>query len=189
MSNKSELRKKYKQIRSSLEPDFRRAASNDICGFVCALEEYKKASVVFVYSSVYSEVSTQPIICDALSHGKTVLLPVTDAATETMHASEIKSENDIVCGAYGIAEPKDKTAFDTEKIDLVIVPGLAFNKQGYRIGYGKGYYDKFLSQNGDIVKIGVAFSAQLCEENFEAAFDVRLDVIVTEKGVIFCEDS
>ncbi len=188
MINKTELRKKYKQIRGGLSAEFVRGASDEICGFICRLEAYEKASSVLLYNAIGNEVSLERLIGLALSQNKTVLMPVTDPETETMHVSKIRSMDDVVCGAYNIAEPKDKTVFDIEKIDVAVVPGLVFGRRGYRIGYGKGYYDKFLSQNPDIFKIGAAYSCQTSDEDFGDTLDVRLDAIATEKGVIFCED-
>lgn len=187
MIDKAMLRKEYKSIRDGLDEAWRASASAKICAHICEMSEYKSARTILLYSAIRSEASLDTLISRALSDGKTVLLPVCDQKTETMHASEIRDMSELVCGAYSIAEPTNKRIFDVGQIDIVLVPGLAFAESGYRIGYGKGYYDKFLAQNPSVFKFGAAFSCQLCNEAFEAEHDIRLDAIVTEKGVISCE--
>lgn len=185
--NKNDLRKEYKKIRSSLDEEFVCNAAKKVCSLISSLDAFKNASTVMCYSAIGSELSLTHLISHAATEGKCVLLPVTDTASETMHASVMENTDELSIGAYNIFEPSNRTPYDESKIDVVIVPGLVFSKNGYRIGYGKGYYDKFLSKNPHIYKIGAAFDAQLSDESFIDIHDVRLDVIVTEKGVIYCE--
>lgn len=187
MLDKAMLRKKYKSIRDGLNEAWRMNMSEKICAHICGMSEYRDARSILLYSAIRSEASLDALISRALSDGKTVLLPVCDPKTETMHASEMRDMSELVCGAYSIAEPTDKRIFDARQIDIVLVPGLVFAESGYRIGYGKGYYDKFLAKNPSVFKLGAAFSCQLCNEVFEAEHDIRLDAIATEKGVISCE--
>ena len=157
----------------------------EICAHLATLELYKNAQTVMAYSSFGSEVGTGAIVRRAFLDAKTVLLPVTDLATETMHASVLTSQDALVCGGYGIYEPADTTPY-SGKIDLVLLPGLVFNRNGARIGYGKGYYDKFLSLQTTAYKVGLAYQCQICGLAFGEPHDIRLDRIVTEKGGIVC---
>lgn len=184
---KNDLREKYKIIRNSIDEASRREHSDKICRRICALSCVKCAQAIMNYSAVRSEVITDKISDYVLSVGKTLLLPVTDMHTQTMHASVAANLSCVAAGGYGISEPVDKAVFDGRRIDVVIVPGLVYNRRGFRIGYGKGYYDKFLSAYPSAVKIGAAYSAQLCRESFDQAHDIRVDIIVTENEVIYCE--
>ena len=101
--------------------------------------------------------------------------------------SRITAANSLAPGGYGILEPKDARPY-SGAIDLVFVPGLVFNAQGYRIGYGKGYYDKFFfTMHKPCVKVGLAYSCQLCKDKFGEKHDVRMDWVVTQQGGICCE--
>lgn len=182
LQTKNNIRKQYKLIRNSLDKAFRKEASEKICRTVTEMREYALAKKIMCYSAIFSEVSVDFIAYDAQKKGKTVLLPVTDIGANIIYGA--KTEGDfLVKGAYSIYEPADKTPCPLKKSDIVIVPGLAYNKKGFRVGYGKGYYDRFFAQNPNVIKIGVCFSAQICKEDFEQEGDVMVDIIVTEKGV------
>ena len=186
MRSKTEIRKEYKQMRSALDSAFCADASKKICGKILSLDEYKNASTVMSYNAIKNEAVVDVVTKDALLNGKTLLLPVTNTETETMYASKLDSFLDITIGNYGIYEPIKKQAFDEAKIDIVLVPALVYNKDGFRIGYGKGYYDKFFGKCKNALKIGVAYSCQMCDEDFSDAYDIAVDMIVCEDGVIYC---
>lgn len=185
MREKQSLRKQYKQIRDTLPPDVRKEASRAIFTHLTALAVYQNARTVLAYYGFGSEVQTDAIVRHAITTGKTLLLPVTDTVAEVMHPAVLSSPDALVRGGYGICEPADTTPY-TGSIDLVLVPGLVFHRRGARIGYGKGYYDKFLSGRAPVCKVGLAYQCQICAENFGEPHDVRLDWIVTEKGGIVC---
>lgn len=137
------------------------------------LKEYAEAKVVMVYMPIKGESDVTGILGDS----KVFVTAVTE--NEDMYAAKI---GEMTVGQFGISEPLDKTVFDKEKIDVVLVPGVAFDKKGNRIGFGKGYYDRFL-KNMSAVKIGVCHSFQLLEEAESGCHDVKMDMIVTEDGV------
>jgi 5-formyltetrahydrofolate cyclo-ligase len=95
-------------------------------------------------------------------------------------------ESLIPCGKFDILEPFDALIFDVKTINMVIVAGLAFDKKGNRIGYGYGYYDKFLKSVPKSLKIGLCYDSQIVEEIDSDEFDIPVDMIITEKGVIDC---
>lgn len=135
---------------------------------------YKKANTVMLYMPIKGEADVTGLLCDK----KLFLTPVTEG--ENIYACPISGawRN----GLFSVPEPKEKTVFDKTKIDLVIVPGVAFDKRGNRMGYGKGYYDRFL--NGlDICKVGVCHSFQLMDTIPSEDHDIKMDIIVTEREV------
>ncbi|RLF39548.1 MAG: 5-formyltetrahydrofolate cyclo-ligase, partial [Thermoplasmata archaeon] len=97
---------------------------------------------------------------------------------------EIENLDDLERGAFGILEPQNKKIY-TGDIDIIIVPGIAFDFRGYRIGYGKGFYDRFL-RGADALKIGIAYDFQIVKQIPEDDGDVPVDIIVSEKRVLFC---
>lgn len=138
-----------------------------------SIECYKSAKTVMLYMPVNGECDVTGLInCD-----KTFLLPVTEG--DDMYAAVI---GELEKGAFNVPVPREKTVFDKTKIDVVIVPGVAFDKKYNRMGYGKGYYDRFL-KDIDAVKIGVCHSFQLISELPAEEQDVKMDIIVTENSV------
>ena len=105
--------------------------------------------------------------------------------SEKLFFSKINSLNDLVIGKFNILEPKDR--FKTkEELDLIIVPGLVFDKKGNRIGHGKGYYDSFLKKHPNATKIGLAFEDQINKKILVEDHDIPMDFIITEKRIINC---
>ena len=97
--------------------------------------------------------------------------------------SLLKRWEELKSGAYGILEPEEIRAIEPHKIDVAIVPGIAFDFRGYRIGYGKGYFDRLLAKM-DAMKVGIAFDFQLVEEIPHEKHDIKMDVIITEKRIL-----
>lgn len=137
------------------------------------LECYKKAKTVMLYMPIKGEADVTGLLGDE----KLFLAPVTEG--DEMYACRV---GEMVKGAFGVPEPFDKTPFDKKDIDLVIVPGVAFDKEGNRMGFGKGYYDRFL-KDMKAVKAGVCHAFQLMDKIPSAPHDVKMDMIVTERGI------
>jgi 5-formyltetrahydrofolate cyclo-ligase len=144
-------------------------------------KEFQSAKIVGVYYAFGSEVKTDLIIEQARSLGKKVALPSVEGDSLTFY--ELSSGRYLVKGRFGIMEPLPYGQVD-DKIDLLVVPGIAFDKKGYRLGYGKGYYDKYLAKKR-IVSIGLAYSFQLLEDLPRDKHDERLDAIATEDGIYY----
>ena len=128
---------------------------------------------------------------EAISYGREALLPVTDVARRELRIVTVKDPvRDLRDGSYGILEPREGLALgDPEALDLVLVPGRAFDRSGGRLGRGKGYYDGFLSrlrprESGGPCKLGVAFACQIVESVPVEVRDVRMDAVVTDDGVV-----
>ncbi len=141
-----------------------------------SFEEFKNAQTVFCYVSAGSEVKTHSFIKEVLKT-KRVLVPYCIDKNGTMIAVEIKSLDELEEGFFGILSPKNPAEFPKTEIDFAIVPAVAFDKDGYRLGYGKGYYDRFLS---DITpyKLGICAKELFCEKLPHDEFDVKMNKVL-----------
>jgi len=141
------------------------------------------AHTILLYSALPDEVPTQSLINELVAQGKTVLLPKVVSDTD-MVLHRYTGRSDLREGAYGIMEPTGEVFTDYEQIDVGIIPGMAFDREGHRLGRGKGYYDRFLSQIPFIYKIGLCFSWQLLGHVPTDEHDVIMDeVVVWECGM------
>lgn len=174
--DKKELRDRLQRIRKSIND--RENRENDMVSYVLKDERVIKASTISIFVSFGYEINTATLIEELLKLGKKVAVPSITPDDE-MVMKEIKSLEDLsVVGKYGIKEPllSSKTISKNE-IDLVFVPGLAFDKKQYRLGYGKGYYDAYL-RGSDIKTIGLGFLEQAVDELPSDSWDVPLDDVL-----------
>lgn len=148
------------------------------------LPEFADAGRVALYAGVQNEVRTDEIFMSSLSRGKEVYYPKTDNSGECIFFYKVESREHLTPGPYGILEPEGKgTKIDPKDLDLIIVPGIVFDHTGMRLGYGKGYYDKELV-NVSSPKVGLAFYMQVLDEALpREKHDIRMDMIITERGV------
>lgn len=151
-----------------------------------SLDEFKDSKTVMFYMSIKNEVYTHDMVKEALA-SKKVAVPVVDNANGEIFPSEIKSFSELSVGTLGILEPKMEfmRKLPPEEIDLIIVPGIAFDCRGHRIGYGKGCYDKLLKKT-KAIRVGLALELQIINEVPKEAHDVPMDKIITEKRIIGC---
>ena len=153
------------------------------------LHQFIESQNVFCYLSFRSEVPTKDIITHCQQQGKNVYIPMCINETKEMIISLYDHEVKLAASNYGVLEPTKETIkiADRDILDAAIMPGAVFDSRGYRIGYGAGYYDKFFAHtNKDIYKIALAFSFQIVDEVPTDDFDIPVDCIVTEKGIIMC---
>lgn len=173
ISAKSELRRELLKRRLTLNnSDAERAVFEKLI----REKSFLSAKVIFCYVSYGAEVGTRLLIKEILRLGKTLVVPKCIDDRGHMIGVEIKSEADLVCGMYGIPEPEGEE-FEREKIDLAIVPGVAFDKEGYRLGYGKGYYDRFLKGIG-AVTIGICHKELLFERLPRGEYDIPVGKVI-----------
>ena len=183
---KQTLRESVLEKRNQLEESSWLDSSKRIVQALMETDLYKKANVIHTYMSMNSrrEVSTDLLVEEMLTANKRVIVPITDFRTNTLSHTEIKSSSDLQENKWGVREPKDQEEFDISKLDLVIIPMAAADRNGNRLGYGQGFYDRFLSKT-EAQKIGLVFNEFLFDTIPVEEFDKKLDVIITEEEVIF----
>lgn len=147
-----------------------------------SLDCFKNAETVCTFISVFKEPDTVEIIHRLWDEGKKVIVPITDTETNTLSLSYIESMSDLQKGTFGIPEPAVIKPAAESEIDLILVPGLAFDREGGRMGFGKGYYDRLLEKTA-AVKIGLCYEFQLSPKIPTEAHDVPMDIIVTEEKI------
>lgn len=180
---KNELRRNLKKLRDDIPSDKRKIEEELIAKTLLNSEIYINAKSLFIYNSFRSEVDTTYIIKEALNE-KIVGLPVTNSLDHSMEAYEINEDSVFVQDSYGIQIPDTKTSniINPKEIDLTIVPLLAYDNLGNRLGYGGGYYDRYLPRlREDAIVVGIAYSNQFVEELTVEDFDKKLDYVVTVK--------
>jgi 5-formyltetrahydrofolate cyclo-ligase len=143
-------------------------------------KEFEHAKVIGAYFAFGSEVNTDLIIEQARPLGKTIALPRVEGDEISFY--KVSSQEFLVKGRFGIMEPLPYDRLDN--IDLIMVPGIAFDKKGYRLGYGKGYYDRYLSNRKSRLSIGLAYSTQLISSLPHENHDEKLDAIATEDKIL-----
>ena len=163
--------------------------SREICARFMALPEYQRARTAMFYVDVRTEVRTRQDLATALAHGKTIVVPWCNDQGE-LELFRLESMDDLALGMYKILEPKPELRHlperqvDVKTLDIVMVPGVAFTREGARMGHGKGYYDKLLEHaRPDAPLVALAFECQLFPEIPTQSHDVFMDKIITEKGV------
>ena len=181
---KSDVRNTYLKVRSALSEEQRHSASCAIFARLTASVSYRHARTLYAYAAIGAEVSTQQIIEHALAVGKTVMLPVSDRQTYAMRFYPIDGISQLVPGAYGIPEPLSRAEIPVpDALTMCIVPAVAFDRSGYRIGYGKGYYDRFLKDFGG-VKIGLCYDECLTDKLPRGKYDTAADAVVTQTKLV-----
>ena len=160
-------------------PDEVAALSSRICQRVMDLPAFKEANAAALYSPIRNEVDTESIFHAAKALGKRLLYPRVSQASLTF--CEVSHLSELELGAWGILEPQEFNEVSIAMADLIIVPGVAFDRSGRRLGYGKGYYDRAL-QDFSGYKLGLAFACQIVEALPENSGDVPLDLVMTESG-------
>ena len=184
---KTETRKILKSTRASIPEATRMNAANSITEQILRLDEIRDARTIFIYISYASEVHTHALIKALLAAGKTLAVPKI-VKSDYMPAETFSSWEDLVPGELGILTPTDSTPCNG-LFDVAITPGLGFTLSGQRMGFGRGYYDKWFAQNKVRHKIALAFEVQLINEMPVEDTDVPMEKIVTEKRVIVVRSS
>lgn len=185
METKSEIRKRILETRGALTQDEVAAKSDAILQKVLKTPEYMEADNILLYADYNREVMTRGIFEDAILRKKRVYFPKSDQLTNTMAFYQTVSVKQLEKGFMGIPEPKENPQlcykFNASEDTLVIVPGVAFDMAGFRLGYGKGFYDKFLSNKRQLSTMALAFACQIVEELPSEPHDIKMDKIVTEE--------
>lgn len=185
---KNKLRAEFKQIRDAISPEVQAFKSASVWKYVFALEEYKRADTLMLYSNIGSEVRTDVFIPKIFADGKRIVLPVADDKEKLITPYEITDLSCLKAQTYGIKEPDSELIASgnikqvpKDEIDMVIVPGLGFDMFGNRLGYGGGFYDRFLKDYKG-VKAGVSYRECLYYRLPQEKNDIKIDMVITETG-------
>ncbi len=191
---KKTIREKHKNKRNAISPEQKRELDTKICNRIISLVSFRFAETVLLYAPVNSEIDISPVAEAALAAGKSIAYPRCDTEKCEMEFHFVSSLKELYPGAMNIPEPKESAPkFDrAEALDpgkcLCIIPALAFDKRGYRIGYGKGYYDRYLSRV-NCTKAGVIYGELLIDRVPNGRFDLKVDFIVSERGVVLTNEN
>lgn len=187
--DKEELREAILEERESLGKKEIAKKSELIFQRVKAAPFFREASLLVLYSPIRKEVNTESIFSLAKNLGKRTGFPVTLTSIMKLLLFEVDELEELEIGAYGINEPPflEGNLISLDKIDLLIMPGIAFDENGYRVGYGGGYYDRLTIEDGfRAVKAALAFDLQIVKSVPHEPHDVKVDYIITESRMIEC---
>lgn len=183
---KDDLRAKYIALREQMPAEEKLRRDAAICTTAGGLVSFRYAEYVLLYAAAKNEIDVTGIAERAWSQGKKVAFPRCDTETHTMKYHFVESMDELSVYSYGIREPaEDAPVFDQEKVSgsaVCFVPGLVYDRSGYRLGYGKGFYDRYLSAFTGC-KIGVVYSDYVLGSVPRGRYDVTVDILLTEKGV------
>ncbi len=142
---------------------------------------------ILIYSSKFPEVDTHPLIERLLTEGKKVVVPIIERETHTLRLSYLRDTSVLVTSTFQVPEPiGNEIPASPGDIEVAVIPMIAFDCYGDRLGYGAGYYDRFLHGNPHVVKIGLAFYSQREERILTEPDDIHMDYVLTECGIIPC---
>ena len=175
--------------RDRLAEEVRTTLSRRIVNSVVNWIQSEGLDSVMLYLSMRSEVETFGLLASLLHEKKIVCAPVVDTHLLELTPRRIRdAKTELVQHRYGMLEPNSACPiFPTTQLQLIIVPGIAFDSNGYRLGYGKGFYDRFLAKCPDAVSVGLAYQIQIVEDTFPQAWDVPVQHIFTDSGRIDIE--
>jgi 5-formyltetrahydrofolate cyclo-ligase len=191
--NKKEVREKFKLLRARQPWEEALAKSAQIQGILFELPEFRKAKTVSFYVTKpgSGEVDTEQMIKASLQMGKRVLLPVVEKTAKRLELSELRDfEAELAPGAFNVPEPKPeyRRPVPARECDLIIVPGIAFDMHGHRLGFGGGYYDRLLREVASlklgIPFVGLAYELQVVDTLPHSWHDVAVHILVTEERVL-----
>lgn len=183
---KDEIRAEYSQKRKSMDAAEKQRRDEAICRAAVSLVSFRYAEFVLLYAATSDEIDITPIAAEALARGKKIAFPRCDKETHTMKYHIVSSLDELKPDAYNISEPPaDNPIYDPASdvgSAVCFVPGLVYDKEGYRLGYGKGFYDRYLSGFSGCT-IGIVYSDYILPAVPRGRYDVSLDILLTEKGV------
>lgn len=189
-NNKKILRKEILKKRENINILEKENMDKEILDRFYESRYYKEAKDIFIYISYGSEINTKKIINRALKENKKIYVPRTEFITKTMDAVEITSLGNLKENSYGILEPlKESAGINPNELDLIVVPGVAFDRNGGRMGYGAGFYDRyFIKINKDnvkrITKLALAYDFQVIDKVPMDEQDIPVNYVITEKEFI-----
>jgi 5-formyltetrahydrofolate cyclo-ligase len=189
LDEKETIRKEALRQRDALSSELRIVKSELIRAKLFSLPEFIQAGTIMFFASFRSEVFTLPLLKEALTAGKRVVVPRVENRAKVLELYEIRDISELSPGYKGIPEPSvsEKRRRALSEVDLVVMPGAAFDIRGNRLGYGGGYYDRLLSgMKRSIPLVALAFHEQISDNVPSEPHDIRVHKIVTDAAVISC---
>ena len=190
-TRKKELRALIRATRDALSPERAESASRAAQERAMALPEFREARMVACYLGVRGEVRTDRLVAACFDRDRRVCVPAFQRERGQYGLSVIEAESRVIRGAFGVPEPEKRDWVSLDDVDLVVVPGVAFDAGGGRLGHGGGHYDRLLGEPGagsgvDVrpFMLGLAFDLQVVESVPVGTLDVRMDAVVTEHRAI-----
>ncbi len=183
---KMEMRKKFREKRRNLDPELKAKWDEQICKRLCSLVSVRYSDEILSFSPLAGEVGVAEFNTYALKNGKALYLPRCKPGTSEMTFHLIESLDELENGSYSIMEPSEDAPLwqnSSDRRSVCIIPAMSYDKNGFRLGYGKGFYDRYLSSKSTL-KIGVCYTQFLSESIPRGRYDLAVDIIVTEKGII-----
>ncbi len=183
---KDDIRAEYSARRAAMDPGEKKRRDAAICRAALSLVSFRFAEYVLLYAAMENEIDIFDVAREALSRGKKIAFPRCDTVTHSMQYHTVGSLDELAPDAYNILEPPaGAPVYDpiNEKRSAVcFVPGLVYDRAGYRLGYGKGFYDRYLSHFSGCT-LGVVYSDYILPSVPRGRYDVSVDILLTEKGV------
>ena len=184
MSIKEHIRKKIRHERFRLsDAHVTRLADNLLTQWMRFSNQFSYESIALYYP-FDNEASTLEIIRYLHSKNKKVLLPVIQKKSHNLLFAKYYPKAKLIKNNFGILEPQEKEFFDKEDIDIALIPCVAFNSKLFRLGMGGGYYDRTFSEKKSTICVGLGYSFQFEDQSFEEKHDIKMDYVVTQKGVL-----
>jgi len=185
---KQALRDQMRRARAAIPPEQRVRLAGRVEGHLFGVPQIGASRTVLLFYSFGTEVPTAAMVERLLQEGKRVLLPYL-THDSGMEAADVLPGHSLVRTGYGPKEPSHRVAVDPAGVDVVVTPGLAFDRTGRRLGYGGGHYDRYLQRlSPRSLRVGIGFAAQLVAEVPSEPGDERVDLVVTDEGVVDCRD-
>jgi len=183
-SRKKDIRKMILSQRNKMPLKERQKKSDLILERLIQTSHFIKAFTMMIYVSFSSEVMTEKLINYALEREKRIAVPMVDRAKHQLMLSEIKHYDELVPSTYGIKEPKQLRIINSDQVELFILPGVGFDEQGTRLGYGGGYFDRLLTiKDNSQDLIGIAYELQIQKELPYTHHDISVNTVITEKKI------
>ncbi|MFC1467449.1 5-formyltetrahydrofolate cyclo-ligase [Verrucomicrobiota bacterium] len=177
---KQVIRQNIREQRNELDSAWTEAMSNEICKRIHSLEVFEKAEMIGIYLALPGEVQLDALTDHCRKLGKRICVPVFDDYSKVCVMAEWHANTELVAGKWDVLEPSEHRRVDDDEIDMMLVPGVAFDTNGERLGRGGGYYDRMLEKS-DAYHVGVAFQFQIVQALATEEHDMPMELVVTEQ--------
>lgn len=184
-TKKASLRASYLSKRRNMDKDRKKELDDSVCQKILESNTFKNGEIVLSYMPKTEEIDIRPVLEEALRQGKRVAFPLCDPTRREMSFHFVDSLDMLKPGHFGLLEPDEnyeKYDCSSKQNAICIIPGIVFDKKGYRIGYGGGYYDRYLSKFKGM-KLGIVYYDSIINMVPRSKFDFSVDVLISERGI------